>query len=161
MINASLQEALNNVDLVYNDLVEIAESITEYYTKDLDLLVQQAQEHINSMTNDSLREFMFKLSLQAYSFGEIKERSSIKAYCAEILRKEKFAKEFSTSDGSVAAKENKALLSISDEILAETVNDLASNLFKTKLDSIYRLVDAIKTILMSRMQEAKLSNIGE
>jgi hypothetical protein len=31
---------------------------------------------------------------------------------------------------------------------------------KTKLDSLHRLVDTLKSVLMSRMQEAKFMNIG-
>jgi hypothetical protein len=38
--------------------------------------------------------------------------------------------------------------------------NLVANLLKTKLDQLHRLVDALKSILMSRMQETKFMNIG-
>lgn len=57
----------------------------------------------------------------------------------------------------MAVRENSALLGSSEELLASEVYKLVSQLFKTKLDSTYRLIDTLKTTLTSRLTEAKLT----
>lgn len=153
----SLEEALKNTDTTYAQLVEIANKITAVYTTEVDAIVQDTLK-IEKLTNDDIRSIMTKLSLSAYQFGDVKEKSALKAECAEALRKEAYAKEFSLGDGSVAAKDTNATLNISSEIMTEAVYNLVAGLFKTKLDELHRIVDTLKTVLMSRMQEAKLSS---
>ena len=79
---------------------------------------------------------------------------------ADAIQKERLATVFNGLDGSAAAKEKLALVEVSEEIVAETLYSLIDNLFKTKLDQIHRLVDSLKSILASRMQELKFTNIG-
>ena len=156
MVRGQLTKALDTTDLVYADLVVIAEDIIKPYLWEIDSLIQVATNQDN-LSNDDIRNLMFKLAMKSYSFSEIKEKSSLKAECAEALRKEKYAKKFNESEGTVAFKENQATIEITDEILAETVYGLVADLFKTKLDELHRVVDVLKTILMSRNSEAKLS----
>lgn len=156
MVRGQLTKALDNADLVYADLVVIADDIIKPYLWEIDSLIQIATTQDN-LSNDDIRSLMFKLAMKSYSFSEIKEKSSLKAECAEALRKEKYAKKFNESDGTVAFKENQAVIETTDEILSETVYGLVASLFKTKLDEAHRVVDVLKTILMSRNSEAKLS----
>ncbi len=88
---------------------------------------------------------------------EIKEKSVLKADCAEALRREKYALKFNTTDGSMGVRDNTAFLETSEEVLIEALYNLVASLLKTKLDSLYRLADTLKSVLMSKMQEAKLS----
>lgn len=155
----SLEEALKNTDTTYNELVEIANKMIRIYTGDIDKVIADVS-NIENLTNDDIRNTMTKLSLKAYQFGDVKEKSSLKAECAEALRKEAYAKEFSLGDGSVASKDTNATLNISNEIMTEAIYNLVASLFKTKLDEIHRVVDTLKTVLMSRMQEAKLTAGG-
>ena len=67
------------------------------------------------------------------------------------------ANAYGAAEGTAAAKENLAVLSTSSELLSEEIYDLVANLFKVKLDEAHRVVDSAKTVLMSRMQEAKLA----
>lgn len=157
-MKADLQKALDNVDMTYTELVEIADDIINTYTQEVESIIESVNK-IENLTNDMVRDTMLKLSLQAFRFSNVKEKSSLKAECAEILRKEAYAKSFNAGDGSVANRDNNALLNISNEILSETVYNLVADLFKTKLDEIHRVVDTLKTILMSRMAEAKLTSI--
>ena len=101
---------------------------------------------------------MLKLSIRAYSFGDVKERSAIKAECAEILKKEAYAVSFNSSEGSVAVKDNTSILNISNEIVSECIYNLVASLFKIKLDELRRVIDILKTILMSRLSEMKMSS---
>lgn len=150
----NLQEALDNADMTYNQLVEIANDIIEEYTRDIDVIIKGIVPE--SLSNDDLRNVMVSLSLKAFRFGDIKEKSSLKAECAEILRKESYAKAFNGSEGSVAIRENSATLGVSNEILTETIYNLIADLFKVKLDEIHRIVSVLQTVLTSRLSEAKL-----
>lgn len=156
MNKGQLNKALDSVDMVYNDLVVIANSIIDPYVQPINEYINQATDKDN-LSNDEIRELMFRLALKSYSFSEIKEKSSLKAECAETLRKESYAKKFNSLDGTVAYKENQAIVETSEELLTETIYELVSDLFKTKLDELHRVVDVLKTILMSRNSEAKLS----
>jgi Fe2+ or Zn2+ uptake regulation protein len=61
------------------------------------------------------------------------------------------------SEGTVAVRENCALLGSAEELLAGEIYKLVSQLFKTKLDTVYRLIDTLKIVLTTRLTEAKLS----
>ena len=60
-------------------------------------------------------------------------------------------------EGTVAVRENNALLGSAEELLAGEIYKLIAQLFKTKLDAIYRMIDTLKTVLTTRLTEAKLS----
>ena len=103
---------------------------------------------------------MLKLSLKAYSFGDIEEKSAIKAECAEAIKKEKYSTIFTTTDGSNGMKDNIAMTQLSSEIVIQKTYELVPGLFKVKLDQIRRIVDTLKTVLMSRLSELKWSQDG-
>ena len=156
-MKGKLEEALANVDMMYSQVTEIANKMIVMYTKEVDDLIKQAYDKIEKLTNDDIMSLMLKLSMKAYNFSEVKERSSLKAECAEAIKKEAYAVKFNETDGSVALRENTALINTSDEIVANAVYDLVSSLFKTKLSEIHSVVDTLKSVLLTRMQEAKLS----
>ena len=155
----NVNTALDNVDAAYGDLIEIANSIIEDVCGDIDRMTLSAYNNIENLTNEDIRDMLLRLSLRSYSFSEIKEKSAFKAALAETLRKEAYAKNFNSTEGSVAVRDNTAVVNTSSEIIAEEIYTLTASLFKTKLDELHRVVDTLKTVLMSRMQEAKLSNV--
>ena len=155
----NVNTALDNVDAAYGDLIEIANSIIEDVCGDIDRMTQSAYNNIENLTNEDIRDMLLRLSLRSYSFSEIKEKSAFKAALAETLRKEAYSRNFNSTEGSVAVRDNTAVVNTSSEIIAEEIYTLTASLFKTKLDELHRVVDTLKTVLMSRMQEAKLSNI--
>lgn len=158
MIAKELEQALNVVELTYSEIVEIANNIVDEYTKDIDPLISQVDNMVENLTNDDIRTLLLRLSIKAFRFGDVKERALIKADVAEIIKKEAYAKSFTAAEGSVAAKENATVLKIGNEIVSETVYTLVANLFKVKLEEIRRIIDTLKTILMSRLSEMKLSS---
>ena len=163
-MKGNLQLALDNTETVYAQLVVIANEIVNEHTRELNAIIQNAVDNVNNLTNDAIRQLIITLSLKSFSFSEIKEKSALKFECAETLRKEAYAVEYNKAEGAVAARENAATINISDEVLTEAIYSLVSSLLKTKLDEIHRVVDSLKTVLMSRMAEAKLSaglEIGE
>lgn len=149
--------ALDNIDMVYNDLVIIANDIYTEQLGETELIVSRIYENIENLSNDDLRSNILRLSLKSYGFSEIKEKSAFKATLAETIRKEAHATAYGSAEGTAAAKENQAVLNTSSEILSEEIYDLVANLFKVKLDELHRLVAAMQSVLMSKMQEAKLT----
>ena len=155
-----LNEALQNVEMTYGELVEIANSITKPIFEPIDDIVKDVSSRINSMPIDMIRDTMLDLQIKAFEIAETKEKAALKAELAEALQKEKFAVSFTGSDGTAALKDKLAQLATSEETLTEAMYNLVANLFKTKLDQCHRLVDCLKSILMSRMQETKFMSVG-
>lgn len=154
-----LSQAIDNVEITYSEIIDIANESVKELTGDLDELLENVYHGVENLTNDGIREIMLRLSLRAFSFSAIKDKAGLKASLAETLRKEAYAKQFSTLDGSVAAKDTRATLNISEQIIVEQIYNLTASLFKTKLDEVHRCVDTLKTVLMSRLSEAKLTTI--
>lgn len=162
-MRGNLKQALENTDMMYEQLVAIANDIIDTYTADVNKVIKNAYDNIENISNDDMRNLMLKLSLMSYTFSDVKEKSALKAECAEALKKEAYAKKFNEADGNNAVRDNTALLETSDEIVVNAIHDLVSSLFKAKADELHRIVATLQSILMSRMQEAKLtfsSSIG-
>jgi hypothetical protein len=152
-----LEESLNNVELTYSDIVSIANDLIKEYTDDINPVIDYISDNVERLSNDEIRVLMLRLSIKAFRFGDVKEKSIVKAECAEAIKKESYAKYFNKAEGSVAAKDNSALLNTSNEIVTEMIYDLVASLFKVKLEELRRMIDTLKTILMSRLSEMKLS----
>ena len=153
----NVNEALDNIDAVYDELIVIANDIVNNAIGDMNQMLQSTYNNIENLSNEDIRGLILKVSLRSYNFSEIKDKALFKSELAETLRKEAHAIAFGSAEGTATAKENQAVLNTSSEILAEEVYDLVANMFKTKSDELHRVVDAAKTVLMSRMAEAKLT----
>ena len=158
-MNKEVSTALDAVDMTYAELIEISNDISVRVVSDTDSLIAQVRDNVENMTNDYIRDVMLKLALQSYSFSEIKEKSAFKAQVAKNIHENAYAQNFNQSEGSVAVRENLAVIQTSAEILAEEIYSLVASIFKTKLAEIHSTIDVLKTILMSRLSEAKLVNI--
>lgn len=159
-MNQKLEAALTNVETTYGELVVIANDFLQSTFVPIDELVDQINRQINSLSVDQLRDYLLMLQLKAYGISELKEKAALKAELAEILQREHFAISFNGADGSAAVKDKLATVATSSETVTEALYTLIASLLKTKLDAVHRLVDVLKSILMSRMQEAKFMNIG-
>ena len=109
------------------------------------------------MSIEMLRDSILRLQLAVYSLSELRDRSGVKASCAEAIRKEAYAASYIGQEGTAGVKDSNTTLAISENIVAQCLYDLVASLVKTKVDMCLRLIDSLKSILMSRMQEAKIS----
>ena len=159
-MTSDVRKALTAIDCIYDDLVEVANEIFNTTTKEVDGMMTDAYNDIEKMSNDAIRDLMLKLSLKSYTFSEVKEKSAFKSTMGEILRKEAYAKNFNSIEGTVAVRETNATIQTSGEIIAEEIYTLVANMLKTKLDEIHRVVNTLQTVLMTRIQEAKLTTVG-
>ena len=154
-MDKKLETSLNNVEATYSELVVIANDMLGPIFTPINEIINQVNANVNAMPIDQIRDYILTLQLKAFEISEIKEKAALKAELAEVLQKEKFAVSFNGLDGSATAKEKLALVETSAEIVTEALYSLVANLLRTKLDQLHRLVDALKSILMSRMQENK------
>ena len=152
-----LSKSLEAANITYDELIPLANSIIKKCTADADKIIEEAKQNVYVMTNDYIRNIMLNLSFTSYSFSELKEKSALKAVCAEILKDENYSIELNKADGTVAQKQSAALLNNIDNVLVEAVYDMVANSIKTKLDEIHRVVDTLKNVLISRQTEAKLA----
>lgn len=160
MARPSLNDALANVESTYSEVVEVANDMLNDIFDPINGLIGEIRDAGAGISAEALRDYMVRLQLRSYEISDIKEKSALKAECAEALRKEKYARTFNASEGTAGVKDNTALLASSEEIIVEALYNLVASLLKTKLDEIHRMIDTLKSILMSKMQEAKLAMNG-
>jgi hypothetical protein len=160
IMDKKLETALNNVETTYGELVNIANDMLNPMFDPINTIISRVNASVNAMSIDQIRDYILTIQLKAFEISEIKEKAALKAELAETLQKEKFAVSFNGLEGSAAVKDKLALVETSAEIVTEALYNLIANLLKTKLDQLHRLVDALKSILMSRMQETKFMNMG-
>ena len=156
-----LNKSLDNVEMTYSQVAEIAGSILEDILKPVDNIINVMGDDINSLSLDQLKDYMWKLQHKAYTLSEVKEKSLLKAELAEMIQKEKSANSYMQAEGTNEAKKSVALLESSEETVVQALYENISNQLKTKVDQIHRLVDCLKSIIMTRMQELKLSTAVE
>lgn len=155
-----LNKALETVEITYSQIRQLADDMLFNAFEPINNLVNEITGHIESMPIELLRDYLLRVQLAAFSISELKDRSGIKAVCAEAIRKEAYATSYLSQEGTQSAKDASATLAIAENIVAQCLYELVASLVKTKLDSLYRLADTMKSVLMSRMQEAKFLNLG-
>lgn len=153
-----LNKALEAVEMTYGQIKQIADDMLAVPFEEVNRLYGDVSTYVDSLSIEALRDYLLRLQLAAFGLSELRDRSGAKATCAEAVRKEAYAVSYASQEGTAAAKDSAATLAVAENIVAQCLYDLVASLVKTKLDATHRLIDTMKSILMSRMQEAKLSN---
>ena len=153
-----LNKALEAVEVTYSQIKEIADNMLAGPFEEPNCIVTFIQNNVESMSIEMIRDSILKLQLAVYSLSELRDRSGIKAVCAEAIKKEAYASSYIGQEGTAGVKDSNTTLAISENIVAQCLYELVASLVKTKVDQIQRMIDSLKTILMSRMQELKLTN---
>ena len=160
-----LKKAFDEVAITYKDVIVIANDITDRYFKEIDEIIKSLYDSVESLTDEDIRQSILKISLKAYTIGEVKERASFKAELSETIKKVAYSEKYNLSEGTVAARENASIIGTSDTIIASAIYEYVACTFKTKLDEMHRCVDSLKSILISRQAEAKnlrqLDGVGD
>lgn len=155
---SSLPSQMDNIQEIYNALNSQAKTIVKEYTKDIDVLIKQVNECINDLSNDEIRRIELKLSLMAYDLGDLKDSTNMASEIAEILQNEAQANAYNTATGTSEQRKNSAILSIGKEAATAKLYKLVASQIKTKLDETHRIVDTLKSILISRASDRKLTD---
>lgn len=155
-----LNKALEAVEMTYGQIKEIADSMLAKPFDEPNKIIDFIQTNVESISIEMLRDSILKLQLAVYSLSELRDRSGIKAVCAEAIKKEAYASSYIGQEGTAGVKDSNTTLAISENIIAQCLYDLVASLVKTKVDQLHRMIDSLKSILMSRMQEAKFMQIS-
>lgn len=153
-----LSAALDAVEMTYEQVEEIANNILLNLLTPVNQIAATIKSQIENLSIDSIRYYMLQLQLETFQLSELRDKAAVKAQCAEALKKEAYAKSYLIQEGTQSQKDSSATISISENIVAECLYELVAALVKTKVDHSLRLIDTLKSILMSRMQEAKINN---
>lgn len=158
ILKEQIIEAMNSVYDIYDDMNSLAKDIVREYTSPIDILVKQVKNDINNLTNEDIRRIELKLSLLAYDLGELKDKTNIAAEIAEIVQDEAQANAWNTAEGNNEQRKNVALLAVNKEKVVSKLYKLVASQIKTKLDEAHRIVDTLKSILISRASDKKLTD---
>lgn len=152
-----IKNAKNSCDELYNYLNEVSQSIISKKSKYMDDIILKISKKIDVMDNDELRISMGKLSVEAYNLSIYREDSALKENCANVLYKEKLARTFNESTGTVDSKKNQSIVASLDSQAVSILYSSVSSLLKAKVDGANRLCNTLNGILISRAADAKLS----
>ena len=156
-MNEKIEQANKDVNEIYNELSEAVKEVVQEITKPVDDIVKELSKGINLFSNSELWDFQLRLGIEAYKLSNVKEQSSLKDACAEALYKESLAKSFSESTGAVEAKKQTSILASTSKQAVSMLYSSISNILKTKLDEVHRLINILQGIQISRAAEAKQS----
>lgn len=145
-----------NVNDVYKDIGKIAKKLVDEKSKVIDDLIKTLS-NVESLSDEEIRKYMLKISLESYSFSEIKEHSVMKQDCAAALMKETQANIFNSETGTAEVRRNKSITDSNAQITVNILYNSIANLMKTKLDEAHRVVNTLNSILISRAAAAKLN----
>ena len=145
-----------NVNDVYKDIGKIAKKLVDEKSKTIDDLIKTLS-NVESLSDEEIRKYMLKISLESYSFSEIKEHSVMKQDCATALMKETQANIFNSETGTAEVRRNKSITDSNAQITVNILYNSIANLMKTKLDEAHRVVNTLNSILISRAAAAKLN----
>ena len=71
----NIESALDQVELTYSEVIEIANQMLESILTPINDLISVIGEDINSLSLDQLKDLMWKLQYKAYDLSEVKEKS--------------------------------------------------------------------------------------
>jgi len=157
MTNLNLNEALNYIQMTYEEFIDVADEMIKEFCGKSDNLAQRLNNSIDNLSEAEINNYILKFSLESYNLAGIKDKSLTKYDCAEMIKKYEYNKSLLSQEGTAAVKDANASISVASNQLAEIMYSYISTTLKTKVDEIHRVVDALKSVLISRMQEKKIS----
>lgn len=146
----------DNVNEVYKNIGKLAKKMVDEKSASIDSLIK-ALSNVESLSDEEIRKYMLKISLESFAFSELKEHSVMKQDCATALMKESQANIFNSETGTAEVRRNKSITDSNAEITVNILYNSIANLMKTKLDEAHRVVNTLNSILISRAAAAKLS----
>ena len=80
------------IDIHNGQVKQIADEMLAPTFEPINQLVTEISTMIQDLSIDSIRYYLLKMQLSAFSLSELKDRASIKAECAEAIKKEAMRK---------------------------------------------------------------------
>lgn len=144
-------------DELYQSIVPIADDLVSKSSKEIDRIMDKIKPNIESMTNRDIVTYMLQLQTETYYFSARRDHAALKQACADVLLKEGFAKEYTTIEGTQAARQQQATINTNEQQVVKLLYDAASKLMNTKLDEAHRMINVLNSALIAKNAEAKLA----
>ena len=87
-MNEKLENAFKHIDMTYQELVEIADSLTQPVFAPINQIVNSLTNTGYLLSIDQIRDAIWQLQIKAYELSEIKEKSTFRADLADAIQKE-------------------------------------------------------------------------
>ena len=75
-MNEKLENAFKHIDMTYQELVEIADSLTQPVFAPINQIVNSLTNTGYLLSIDQIRDAIWQLQIKAYELSEIKEKST-------------------------------------------------------------------------------------
>lgn len=157
-----MKKTMEKVERQSDELEHIVQEVVKKYCDTLDTYVEHIRDVLDNEVNDlsiqDLNRILIKITTYSYFLSTRQEILGIKRDVAEIVHKEKFNNAYlGVATGTVANKTAKAEEFAKEEEVVALVYDRAYKIIKLKNDAVCRLIDSIKKIVSSRLQEMQLA----
>ena len=128
----------------------------------MDEYIEHIRKVLDAGTDDlsieDLNRILIKITTYSYFLGTKQEYLGIRHDIADMIHMEKFNMSYiDATSGTVANKTAKAEEASKEEKTITIVFDRAYKILKMKNDAAIRMIDSIKKIVSSRLQEMQLA----
>lgn len=157
---ADYSSAKKDASEMYKNLKPVIDDVVKKHSKEIDEIIAKIKKDLSLLTNTEIRNYILQLSIENYSFAESKDKSMLMRECALALLKENQAESFNSTVGTQAIRTNQSLMDTMDRQIVLMMQDSVATRLKSKLDESHRIVDSLKSVLISRNVENKLKGVN-
>lgn len=153
-------ETINNrVEEVSKKIKIIADEYVMDATQSLDSILREVRKELDvgGMTDQTLQVLILDLANNLYFAIDKQEQLGVMEDVAKMIRQELYSQTRKDTKGTVAEKEANALLESKYEETVQMIYSRAYKRVKSKVEAGYEMLNALKKILNTRLEEMKLS----
>ena len=146
-----------------NTLQDIMTKMCKVYTKHLDAYMHDidvvlTNSKVTEIPTITIEEWILNITNILYFTVSGLEEVGLKEDVCKRIRQELYAKAHTESTGTVAERQNIALVAVQDEDLILQVYSRAYKSIKAKVDAGYEMLNSMKKILSARITDMEISN---
>lgn len=164
-------ELLSDTDENSQYFTQITNNVIDSYVSDLDLIMNNLYDVINhneTLTNDSIENYMLRLSNTLYYIGDRLEIVGIKADVAKAAKQEVYNRAYLDNQVKDSEKKNKTTVAENQAVAEENskyesiITSIFERVYKVirfKIDAGQEMLKTLSKILTKRLQEIDLSKM--
>lgn len=152
-----IEEALDIVEATYAEITAIGDEMMAEHYKNANKILNIIDDDLENLSTKDIKNYMIKLGLASARLAAVKDKALSKFACAELIKKHEYSQALLVQEGTTNVKEAKASAVVAKEQVASLLYEYVAVSLKSKVDEIHRMVDILKSVLISNAQEAKMS----
>ena len=157
----SLQNALQCVDLLSKEVIEIVDNIVISICADLDEYMAALDTILTTqkapISDEQLDDFTLNLSSLLYFVSAGQENLGIKEDVSKAVQKEIYNKVRQKAKGTVADKDMAAQLQSQNEVLTTIIYSRAYKKVKLRAEAAADMINSVKKVMTRRIAEYEMS----